>query len=183
MKLDTDRILGITAIVVAAGSLIAVSYQAYLMRQAQHASVLPYLYVALQSNNQGVHLVLENTGIGPALVDEIRIHYKGRDVVADPYDFYLTQHPDAGTRGFDVDRVAPGRLIPAGNTVAMVGAPPTEPGALKEMLDLFDLADVPDSWYATAKTTRKDKAVIEVAFSSVYGERWRIRSDRVVPER
>ena len=182
MKLDTDRLLGIAAIVVAAGSLVAVSYQAYLMRQAQHASVLPYLYVGLQSNDQGVHLVLSNTGIGPALVDEIRVHYQGHDIVGDAYDFYLTQHPDAGKRGFDVDRVVPGRLIPAGASVMMVGARPT-PGLLEEMLGLFNLADVPDNWYSEAHTTRQGKAVIEVAFSSVYGDHWRIRSDHVVPER
>lgn len=179
MKVDTDRILSITAILVAAGSLIAVSYQAYLMRQAQHASVLPYLYVGLQSNEQGVHLMLSNTGIGPALVNEVRVHYQGQDFVEDPYDFYLTQHPGAGKR-VDVDRVAPGRLIPAGASVAMVGAKP-DADTLKDMLHLFDLADVPDSWYANADTSRKGKAIIEVTFSSVYGERWRIRSDRAVP--
>ena len=54
---------------------------------------------------------------------------------------------------------------------------------LPDMLKLFDVADVPDDWYTGLKLTRKDKAVIEVTFASVYGERWRIRSDRVVPER
>jgi hypothetical protein len=27
-----------------------------------------------------------------------------------------------------------------------------------------------------------DKAVLEIEYSSVYGEHWRVRSDRVVPE-
>jgi hypothetical protein len=104
-KLDTDRVVAGGAMIVSVGSLVVLAYTAYLTRQAQHASVLPYLYVALSSNPQGAHLLLENTGIGPAMIDEIRIHYDGRDIITDPYDFYLSLHPDR--KDLDVDRVVP----------------------------------------------------------------------------
>jgi hypothetical protein len=178
-KFDADRVLAVSAMAVSIGTLAALGYSTYLTRQAQHASVLPYLYVALSSNERGANLLLENTGIGPALVDDVRIHYQGRDVFADPYDFYLGLHPEQ--KGLAVDHVAPGRLIPAGATLQMFGS--VDPQFLKPLLQLFDVSDVPDSWYEGQGMTRKNKAVIEITFSSVYGDRWRIRSDRVVPER
>ena len=70
-KFDTDRVISISAMVVGIGSLFTIAYQASLMRQAQHASVLPYLYIAVNANEQhGVRLVLTNSGIGPALIDD-----------------------------------------------------------------------------------------------------------------
>jgi hypothetical protein len=45
------------------------------------------------------------------------------------------------------------------------------------------MREVPRSWYANAGESGRPKAVIEITYSSVYGEHWRIRSDRMVPER
>ncbi len=182
-KWDTDRIVGICAMVVSVATLAALSYQAYLTRQAERRSVLPYMYIALASNDHGTAVMLENTGIGPALIESIHVHDKSRDITGDAYDFYVAVHPDAPAKGLGVDRVQPGRLVPAGANVLMVQDTGVgEKSILKEMLTLFDFVDAPDTWYAGAKITRKDRAVIEVVYTSVYGERWRIRSDRVVPE-
>ena len=69
--------------VVSIGTLAALSYQALLMRDAERASRLPYLYISLNSNDQqSVAIVLSNSGIGPAIVDDVTIHYQGRDVAA-----------------------------------------------------------------------------------------------------
>ena len=38
-----------------------------------------------------------------------------------------------------------------------------------------------DNVEASASDT--EKAVIDITYSSVYGDRWRVRSDRIVPER
>ena len=54
---------------------------------------------------------------------------------------------------------------------------------LKAVLHFFEVAEVPRSWYANAGESGTGKAVIEITYSSVYGEHWRIRSDRMVPER
>ena len=37
-------------------------------------------------------------------------------------------------------------------------------------------------WLDELKAQAADKAVIDIVFSSVYGERWRIRSDELVPK-
>ena len=53
---------------------------------------------------------------------------------------------------------------------------------LGEMLKLFALADAPPAWLASLGATATEKAVMEVEDSSVYGDRWRLRSDQHVPQ-
>jgi hypothetical protein len=186
-KFDADKWLAISAMVVSIGTLAALSYQALLMRDAEHASKLPYLYISLSSNDQqGVSIVLSNSGIGPAIVDDVRIHYQGRDVAADPYDFFLGLNDENKNISSGVDKVQRGRLIPAGTSIQMLQFPPA-PGAaqkmLPEMLKLFEIAEVPRAWYSHFKPAELQHGVIEIVYASVYGERWRVRSDRIVPDR
>jgi hypothetical protein len=185
MRFDTDRIVSLSALVVGIGSLFVVVYQTYLTRQQQFASVRPYLYLQLQSDDQSTYLLLSNSGTGPALIDEIRVGQKDRMITGDPYDFYTGLKPEAAnTLAVDVDKILPGRLIPPGTTIRMLGVTGAHHRKmLEELLRLFAIAEVPQSWYAELGTSPVGKAVIEITFSSIYGQRWRIRSDRLVPER
>jgi hypothetical protein len=63
---------------------------------------------------------------------------------------------------------------------------PQADGTLKMlpvMLRLFEIAEVPTAWYATWDPAGTQRAVVEITYSSVYGDRWRVRSDRIVPDR
>jgi hypothetical protein len=186
MTFNTDRIVSLSAMVVGVGSLVTLAYQAGLTRQTQHASVLPYLYISLMSNSQnGVALQLSNSGIGPALIDDVAIHYEGRDIPADPFDFYVSLSEEHQRNQPGVDKVQKGRLIPAGATIQMISFAPGPRGEqtmLPEMLKLFEIAEVPRAWYVGVKATDTHHAVVDVTYSSVYGDRWRVRSDRIVPE-
>jgi hypothetical protein len=95
IRWDTDRIVSLSAMVVGVGSLAIILYQTQLMREQQRASVLPYLMIAVQSSNESTYLTVRNGGIGPALLDDVRVRYKGRDYVGDPYDFFVAQYPTA----------------------------------------------------------------------------------------
>jgi hypothetical protein len=186
MKLNTDRIVSLSAMVVGISSLFIIIYQTHLIRQAQNASVLPYLMIAIQSNNDGVFVVVSNTGIGPARIDDVRVRYQGREIEGDPYEFYTGLHPDAVTGGINVNKLVPGRLIPAGAWIQNLGISGSGERVqmfLADLLRLFEVAEVPQSWYVEAGASGTEKAVIEITYSSVYGDRWRLRSDRFVPER
>jgi hypothetical protein len=182
-KLDTDRIIGLTALLVGVGSLVVVVYQTQLTRQAQYASVRPYLYIQMMANDDSVGLLLTNSGIGPALIDDVRVRYKAETFSGDPFDFFVSTQPNGKSRRLSVDKVLPGRLIPAGTTISMLGSSgPERLELLPDLLRLFEIAEVPRSWYEGVNATSAEKAVIEIIFSSVYGDRWRVRSDRIVPE-
>ena len=66
MAWNTDRIMSVSALLVGVGSLFVVVYQTQLTREAQYASVRPYLYISLMSNDQGAFVILSNTGLEEA---------------------------------------------------------------------------------------------------------------------
>ena len=184
MKINTDRLVGLSAMVVGVGSLIVVLYQTQLMRQSQHASALPYLMIALHSNQDYVGMLVSNDGVGPALIRDVRVEQPGRAITGDAYDFYTSLHPDSGR--LSVERIVPGRLIPAGATaqvLALSGDAPSRAAFLGELLRSFNVVGIPRSWYALVHVDHPGTAVLAITYESVYGERWRVRSDGSVPER
>jgi hypothetical protein len=173
------------------GSLFVILYQTHLMRQAQHASVMPYLMIGFTSNSGGVHVNLRNAGIGPALLVDVRIRHATGETATDPYTFF--RQGDVERRGnlpLTVDSAVAGRLIPAGEGIQMVGGDAqllneeTRTFIFKELLRTFDLAEVPGNWYEGVGLAKVDqgRAVIEVVYASIYGDRWRIRSNKFAPE-
>jgi hypothetical protein len=116
---------------------------------------------------------------------KVIIRYRGSELEQDPHDFFRDVRPDAAAFRLSVDRLIPGRLVSAGEGVLMLGAESeAAPPMLGEFLKLFDLGDAPQSWYDGAEAVKSgpDKAIIEVTYRSVYGDRWRVTSDAVVPK-
>jgi hypothetical protein len=183
---STDRIVSLSAMAVGVGSLFVIVYQTHLMRQAQSASALPYLMISIMSNSDGVYLMLRNAGLGPALIEHVQITYQGRTFEEDPYDFFIRQRPDRNLPGLSVDKIVPGRLLPAGDALQTLGMSGDERvRMLDDLLRLFEIVEVPRSWLTGSGITLspKDRAVLEITYASVYGDRWRIASDRIVPQR
>jgi hypothetical protein len=185
-SITTDRIVSLSAMVVGVGSLFVIVYQTHLMRQAQSAAALPYLMLGVQANTEGSYLTLRNTGLGPALIENVRIRQQGKTFYEDPHDFFIRMRPDRNIPALSVDRIAVGRLIPAGEGLMALGMNGDERGRmLVDLLNLFELVEVPRSWLVSSgiPLDATKRAVIEITYASVYGERWRITSDRLVPER
>ena len=186
MKLSTDRIVSLSALFVGLGSLFIIVYQTYLMRESQAASVLPYVTISLMANGRGTYIVARNTGVGPALIEDVRIHHRGTTLATDPYDFYVAERGTDSAKGLSVDKLIPGRLISAGEAVLTLGwEGDGAPARVGELLGLFELGEVPKSWYDDfgVPVSGPDKAILEITYASVYGERWRVTSDKVVPGR
>lgn len=76
---NTNRIMGLAAIFISILSVIAVIYQSYLareenqlMRIQQSATVLPYLDHWYSNVGNEYSLVIENKGLGPALIKDVQ---------------------------------------------------------------------------------------------------------------
>jgi hypothetical protein len=184
MKWDTDRIVAVCAMLVGLGSLFIVLYQTELIREQQKAQALPYLLIAFNTSDKGSYIALKNVGLGPALIEHVRVHHAGQTFDGDPYAYYASL-ADAKVSPNNVyrDRVLPGMLIPAGgDPTNMLGS--MEPSSMKpELLRRFEFVAVPDASPKDGPAAPPEKAVLEIDYASVYGEHWRIRSDRVTPER
>jgi hypothetical protein len=183
MKWDSDRIVSISAMLVGLGSLFIVVYQTALIREQQKASVLPYLMIAFNSGDAGAYIALRNVGLGPAKIEHIRVRHEKRVVEGDPFQYYAALE-DARVPAHSLwrDRILPGELIPAGAVLNMLGSPN---GSLisAELLRTFQFVAVQDTESTgNGAPAAPEKAVVEIDYASVYGEHWRIRSDKVVPE-
>lgn len=169
-NMNTDRILSITAIVVALGTLFVIVYQTHLTRQAQRATVLPYLQMGFSFDANYASIQLMNSGVGPALIDEIRIVNEGDVFEGDPSAFLSQRGLDLSNMNLHIDMVLPGMLIPAEQITEMLGV--YSPQDKTNLIDIFNVVGNEES---------TDGAIIEISYSSVYGEQWTIRSDEIIP--
>jgi hypothetical protein len=131
---------------------------------------------------------LRNQGVGPAIIEDIRVRAADREVAGDPFDFYTAVRPGVDMGPVDVHKIMPGRLIRDGESLRMIGIETAVGGVerrgqmMVDLLKLFHVAEVPKAWYATVGLAAPQGAIVEITYKSVFGDRWRIRSDRLVPE-
>jgi hypothetical protein len=121
MRFNTDRVVSLSAMIVGLGSLFIIVYQTALLREQQAASALPYLMIGIMANGEQTYVVARNTGVGPALIEDVVVRYRGSELEQDPHDFFRDVRPDAAAFGLSVDRLIPGRLVSAGEAVLMLG--------------------------------------------------------------
>lgn len=162
---NADKIVSIGAMVVSIGSLFVIVYQTNLIRKEQYVSVMPYL--ELESNTvqtKPLKIFLGNTGLGPALIKEVRVHYKGKVFEEDLVNFYLENFAKGYT---EIEGIRVGELIPANAVITLLeSGDDTSHEKMVELLTAFG----------------EGEAVFEIVYASIYGEKWILRSDTVIPQ-
>ena len=185
MRFNTDRVMSLSAMLVGVGSLFIIVYQTMLLREQQKASALPYVMLGLQATDARSYVFARNTGIGPALIEDVVVRYQSRELRQDPYDLLLDVRPETVKNdGLSVDKLMPGRLVPAGEWINMVGSEGNGQQMAGTLMGVFDIGEVPQGWYDERGIPKSgpEKAIIEVTYRSVYGDRWRVSSDTIVPQ-
>ncbi len=177
---NPERIVGTSAFIISLGTFLVLVYQTHLShkqaqlyyeqaaldRQEKYTSVLPYLELWNQTNKGIYNLSLVNNGLGPAFVRGIRVHYQGKTYEGDPAQFlYHIIIPQDSSLSFGFTNISKGRLIPAGQSLILIGVTNSEQNAEK-LRKLFD------------KT-----AQVEVVYASVYEESWQIRGIAQPPKK
>jgi hypothetical protein len=155
---DADKFLSISAMLISVGTFATFIYQTNLIQKQQYASVLPYLEIWNSGADPSKYkLLLVNNGIGPAFIQEIKIQYQGRTYPYDPAVFYSEVIYPSDTIFFISTNVNKGQVVPAGEQIEMVIITNSEKDAVK-LRNLFG----------------KQIAKLEIVYSSVYEEKWRI---------
>lgn len=98
IKVNTDRVLGLSAMLVSLLSLIFFIYQTNIMRDQSRLSVKPRLVfnTSIQSNDSLLtfSLLLQNKGLGPPIIKDANIVFESEIFPLD-FDFFLDYHfPD-----------------------------------------------------------------------------------------
>ena len=155
---NSEKLLSIAAILISIGTFFTIIYQTNLIRKQQYASVLPYLEIWNSGMSiDSYELVMINNGVGPAFIEEVVVRFEGEEFKGDPLHFYQKEIIQVDTfENFRYSNIWKGRLIPAGKKVEMLGISGSKKNALKMR-----------EWYGG------EKAIVEVVYSSIYGEKWR----------
>ncbi len=153
-----DRFLSITAMFISILTLLVFIYQTNLIRKQQFMSVYPYMglgHIGLESPKY--RLVLSNEGIGPAIIHSVQLKYDDK-VLDEPLRDYLGARINQDSFNFYYSDVYPGRLIPAGDHIELIGVGDRQLGTFYQLNTL--LSD--------------EKLEYEIVYESIYGERWKI---------
>ncbi len=77
-RITIELLLGISAIFLSLAALVVSIFQTKIAREQQQASVWPYLQVVAANYDRELHYGLENKGVGPAIIKEYKLSYKGK---------------------------------------------------------------------------------------------------------
>ncbi|HEY0780003.1 MAG TPA: hypothetical protein VGD56_18705 [Gemmatirosa sp.] len=160
-----DRVVSLSAAIVAVSALAVSIYQAKLARDQQRASVWPRLDL---TNNNGPHLyarVIRNVGLGPALVRNMEVTFDGRP---------LRQWGDLARTILGPDAK---RIIEADTTLEFMMSTVHRgsvllPGASVEQLHLKG-GTLPDAVMTAAFSGR---LLWKACYCSLYGDCWTVTS-------
>lgn len=73
-----QTLIGLSALLLSLCGLFIAIYEASLIRQAQRASVWPYVEVGVSIRLDGTDLWVQNTGVGPARIQAAAVIYEGQ---------------------------------------------------------------------------------------------------------
>ncbi len=175
-KLNTDRILGISAMLISILTLAIFVYQTNIMRVQSKLSVKPRLdFTTNQGGTDSLIVfqeVLENKGLGPAIIDTIYINYKEQHYAMDIESFLKDQFPKLLEYGYLSQHATLGQgttLTPDEERSLFVYKLPAE--NLESVFDYLGISDIDNVPFD-----------FEVIFTSIYeDEKWLVSNNESVP--
>ncbi len=171
MKFNTDRIIGLSAMLISLLTLVIFIYQTNLMRTQSRLSVTPRVsFFQIQSakdSTVSISTEIINKGLGPAIIESIYIVHKGKNYPLDFTAFLEEVYPEIEKYGTLIQdmSMSRGSTLSAGekNTLYTYTFKLSK---TKELLEYLGIG--PEDYPFT----------IEVIYSSIYKERWKANNTR-----
>lgn len=176
-KWTSDKLLSLTAMLVSVITLIIFIYQTNLMRDQNYISVLPYLSISTSSDqeNYTFKLNLQNNGLGPAIIESVKMTYKDS----------IYNIADYGNEIITFFRT----IEPALDTITNVSSATLDIGMAippNETYNAMSIYGSPDNFALIIITLERliaDGLEYEIIYKSILEERWRIHNDTKGPEK
>lgn len=173
-KFNTDRILGISAMLISLMTLVIFIYQTNIMREQSKLSVKPRLdFTTNFGGNDSIitiQEVIENKGLGPAIIDSIYFNFKDEHYPIDIEDFLEGQLPKVLELGYLSQSATFGK----GTTVS----PGEERPIYTYVVQRDKLEDV--MGYLGVEDQSENPFPIEVIYTSIYeDEYWMMDNDDI----
>lgn len=165
---NSDKIVSISAILISLATMAIYLYQTHLIKKQQNASVMPYIRIMYSFDNDRFEVLVLNEGLGPAFIDEVNTYYMGKKYAHhDIPDFFQNEYLKIdSTLSLNYSNISEGMLFTAGKTLWVVSTKNSKEKAEK-LYDLF----------------LNNKIQMEVSYSSIYGEKWKVRGVVKRPEK
>ncbi|WP_422359487.1 hypothetical protein [Reichenbachiella sp.] len=164
-KWDSDKIFSVSAFIISVATLATLVYQSQIMREHQEKTSFPKLELWNNNSDSRYQLELKNTGMGPAILEDIQVIFEDSIYQLDPASFaryfkdtLKTSYP-LGTSS-----LRKGRVI--------------EPGVRVWPINIsYDSIKS----HPIANVFRSEKAKVVIRYSSVYQHQWEIVGIGTVP--
>jgi hypothetical protein len=151
-KINTDRILSVTAILIGLMTLVVYFVQTRLIFEQQHAGVWPCIEITGTNYGdtlkQAFKVNITNKGIGPAIIKKVEIQYKGETYREFSEVFYKA----IGNRNYGRSRLE-GRTMASNEEINPIDIPLSKEGRRYTQI-----------YY------NKDSMQVKIYYQSVYGK-------------
>lgn len=181
----TEKIFSLSAMMVSLLTLVVFIYQTNLIRQQQYMSVFPYLNLSNKySGSLQYQYVLQNNGIGPALIDSVKITAPNGKIYNDLVNYLDDVIPSEDSIWYLHSNIRKGRLIPVDEAIPLIQL--VSPEVLVN-LGVKDTTGLPKNTISDAEELwhilNDDSLEIQIVYTSIYDEKWSLSNRDGVPER
>ena len=170
-KFNTDRIIGLSAMMISLLTLVIFIYQTNLIRTQSRLSVTPRIDFITSNDSPNTtsydssffySIRIENKGLGPAIIESIKIVHKGKEYRMDFRNFMDEAFPDFKNYG----QIVQNWNIDTGSTLSpkesiKLGTFSVNQSKIEDLMKYLGVVDGDKMPYD-----------IEVTYSSIYGEKW-----------
>ncbi len=164
---NSSQFMSLLAFLISMGTFLTFTYQTYLIQKQQSASVLPYLRIDYGSGSDYFRIDVSNNGVGPAFVQDFVINYRDSTYRMSLSQFaYQIFKPDSTVNySTSSSSLGEGYAISSKESVEVLASNNAETAKLLKTL-FFD-----------------DGLMIEIVYSSVFEEEWKLTSKSYIPEK
>lgn len=167
IKLNTDRIIGLSAMLISLLTLIIFIYQTNLIRKQSRLSVTPRIAFETSLDSKDSLSVfifgITNKGLGPAIIEHIEILHDGKQYKLDFHDFFNEVFPNHKSIGNIVQNMT----LDTGTTLA-------EKETIKFLTYVFPTRKTQELMALFGVKNEDEMPFdIEMVYSSIYEEKWK----------
>lgn len=153
-----EKIMSITAVLISILTLAVFIYQTDLIRKEQHTAVFPYLELDHRGiETDSYRFTLENKGIGPAIITDIKLLYKDQEVKENLIQ-YVSKRRDSMNYSFNYNGIYRNRFISSGEEIVLIGASNKN----RQEAAFFE------------RLLTDENLDLVITYESIYGDSWKI---------
>lgn len=185
IKLFEKKNVNYIAIIISILTLVAFIYQTTVISQQQHMSVYPHLM--LQNQNGGslnYSYTLTNKGVGPAIIESLRVTSPEGKVYDDLGLFLMNSLPEKYHEDILISNVSNGQLISSGEQIELFAFNHNRGFQSRQDTTVTKTKVEPIILSDKIYSILNDNALhIEIAYKSVYNDRWQINNKNKSPSK